>query len=96
MKREIFMVDAQIVDANGSYNILTGYPKTFDSKNYNNDIKKAEKRALSECYDVLSQMTKRDDRQLQSVRVTRISDLTNIVQYSFGEIADLPESETEE
>lgn len=93
MEREIFEVDAKVVDANGNYNILSGYPKTFDSKNYNNDIDKAEKRALGDCYEVLSQMAKRDDRQLQIVRVTRISDLTNIAQYSFGEIADLPDPE---
>ena len=96
MKREIFEVDAKIVDANGSYNILSGYPKTFDSKNYGNDIDKAEKRALGDCYEVLSQMAKRDDRQLQTVRVTRISDLTNIAQYGFGKIADLPDPEPEE
>lgn len=96
MKREIYEVDAKLVDANGNYSSLSGYPKTFDSKNYNNDINKAEKRALGDCYEMLSQMAKRDDRQLQIVRVTRISDLTNIAQYSFGKIADLPDPEAEE
>ena len=33
-KREIYEVYAKIVDANGAYNTLNGYPKAFDSRNY--------------------------------------------------------------
>ena len=32
MKREIYLVLAYVVDANGTFNNLSGYPKTFDSK----------------------------------------------------------------
>ena len=65
MIREIFEVYAKIVDANGAYNTLSGYPKTFDSRNYDDDIEKAKKRAYGEYYDCLGAMCKRDDRQVQ-------------------------------
>ena len=38
MNREIYEVYAKIVDANGTYNTLSGYPKVFDSKNYDGDV----------------------------------------------------------
>ena len=56
MKREIFVVNANIVDASGTFNPLSGYPKTFDSKNYDNDIDKTRQRAYSEYYAALSAM----------------------------------------
>ena len=45
MQRQIFEVYAKVVDANGAYNTLSGYPKVFDSKLYDNDIGKALQRA---------------------------------------------------
>ena len=45
MARQIFILDAHIVDANGTFNHLSGYPKKFDSVNYGNDIEKAQRRA---------------------------------------------------
>ena len=67
MARQIFIVTAQIVDANGSYAALTGYPKTFDSKNYQDDIDKAQRRAEGDFSDCWGAMCKRDDRQVQTV-----------------------------
>jgi len=64
MMREIFEVYAKVIDANGSYNTLSGYPKTFDSRNYNDDIEKALRRARGEWHEVLGTMYKRDDRQV--------------------------------
>ena len=52
MARQIFIVNAQIVDANGAYHILDGYPKTFDSNNYQNDVDKAQKRADGDASEV--------------------------------------------
>ena len=43
--RNIFIVNAFIIDSNGTYNVLSGYPKNFDSNSYQNDIAKARKRA---------------------------------------------------
>ena len=53
MQREIYEVTAKIVDANGTFNTLSGYPKTFDSKNYNNDIDKTRNRAMGEWHEAL-------------------------------------------
>ena len=67
MQRAIFEVYAKIVDANGAYNTLSGYPKAFDSRNYNNDIDKTLQRAKGEFHDTFGAMCKRDDRQMQMV-----------------------------
>ena len=66
-KRVIYEVYAKIVDANGSYNTLSGYPKTFDSRNYDGDADKTLKRAQGEFHDTFGAMCKRDDRQVQTV-----------------------------
>ena len=67
MERNIFEVYAKVVDANGAYNTLSGYPKVFDSRNYDNDIDKALKRAKGEFHETFGAMCKRDDRQMQMV-----------------------------
>lgn len=67
MERNIFEVYAKVVDANGAYNTLSGYPKVFDSRNYSNDIDKALKRAKGEFHETFGAMCKRDDRQMQMV-----------------------------
>lgn len=65
--RNIFEVYAKVVDANGNYNTLTGYPKIFDSNNYDGDVDKAKKRAIGEFHDTIGGLCKRDDRQIQTV-----------------------------
>lgn len=92
MKRQIFEVYAKIVDANGSYNTLSGYPKTFDSRTYAVDdddgIDKALLRARGELYDTAGAMCKRDDRQLQTV-ILMSADGFILDRMNFGEIADV-------
>lgn len=66
-ERAIYEVYAKIVDANGSYNTLSGYPKVFDSRSYNNDVGKAFNRARAEYHSTLGAMYTRDDRMLQMV-----------------------------
>ena len=68
--RNIFLVTAWIVDSTGTLHILDGYPKSFDSNSYNNDIDKALKRARGEYHEVIGTLCKRDDRQIQSVTLT--------------------------
>ena len=73
--RSIFTVNAWIVDSNGTKNILSGYPKDFDSKNYADDDHplpdgnpdKAQKRAEGDFSDVWGAFCKRDDRMIQTV-----------------------------
>lgn len=91
MKREIYEVYAKIVDANGSYNTLSGYPKTFDSRNYDHDINKTELRAYGEFYETLGAMCKRDDRQVQTVLLIRSDGL--VIDYrSIGKLNDIEEN----
>lgn len=91
MKRQIFIVNAMVVDANGTFNTLSGYPKTFDSRSYDNDIDKAQRRAEGEFSDVWGAMCKRDDRQQQTVTLST-SDGFQLDKKSSGQIADVPEA----
>lgn len=67
MARNIFRVDAIVVDANGTFGVLDGYPKNFDSKAYQDDVDKAKKRADGDMSEAWGAMCKRDDRQIQTV-----------------------------
>ena len=72
MARNIFIVNAQIVDANAAFHFLDGYPKTFDSKNYDDDVDKAKKRAEGDMSEVWGAMCKRDDRMIQTVALRTV------------------------
>ena len=72
MARNIFTVNAFVVDANGTKSNLSGYPKDFDSKNYDGDIAKTRKRAEGDMYEQWGTMCKRDDRQMQTVTLTNV------------------------
>ena len=67
MGRSIFRVEAWIVDANGTFNVLSGYPKNFDSNSYGGDEDKALRRATGDLSEVWGAFCKRDDRKLQTV-----------------------------
>lgn len=72
MARNIFIVTAQIVDANGTYNSLEGYPKKFDSRNYQDDVDKARRRAEGDMSEVWGAMCKVDSRQVQTVALADV------------------------
>ena len=72
MARQIFIVEAEIVDSTGAFHVLDGYPKTFDSHNYNDDIDKAMRRAEGEFSETWGAMCKRDDRIIQTVTLSDI------------------------
>lgn len=95
MQREIYEVHADIVDANGTYSKLSGYPKSFDSKNYDNDLDIARQRAYGQYHEALGAMCKRDDRQLQYSYIIRVSDGIQIEKSVIGAIAPLPDPEPE-
>ena len=68
MPRQIFIVDAYIVDANGTFNYINAnYPKKFDSNSYNGDIDKTKKRAEGDMAECWGAMCKVDTRQVQTV-----------------------------
>jgi len=91
MKREIYEVYAKVIDSTGAYNTLSGYPKVFDSRTYDNDISKTERRAYGEYYEVCGAFCKRDDRQQQIAMIIRASDGLQIAYEHFGAIADIAE-----
>ena len=95
MNREIYQVNALIVDANGTFNPLSGYPKTFDSKGYGNDLNKTKQRAYGEYHEALGAMCKVDTRQIQIAHIIRISDGLQIERSVIGELAQLPDPEPE-
>lgn len=90
MRREIYEVYAKVVDANGNYNTLSGYPKTFDSRNYNDDFNKTLMRAQAEYHETLGAMYKRDDRQLQTVMLLT-ADGAVMESAAIGSITDVEE-----
>ena len=89
MKREIYEVYAKVIDSTGAYNTLSGYPKVFDSRTYDNDIEKTERRAYGEYYETLGAFCKRDDRQQQIAMIIRGSDGLQIEYSHFGTVADI-------
>ena len=96
MVQEIFVVNARIVDANGTFNPLSGYPKAFKSVAYDNNIDKARQRAFGDFYDVMGAFGKRDDRQVQTAFVMQISNGAFIANASFGALPVLPDPEPPE
>ena len=95
MKRQIFVVDAHVVDSTGKFGYINGYPKTFDSLSYGGDIDKTQQRALGDMSETFGAMCKRDDRQQQTV-VLSTSDGFVIESRSLGSIYEIPEPELEE
>ena len=99
MARAIYEVYAKIVDANGSYNTLNGYPKVFDSNNYDGDEAKTLRRAQAEFSECRGAMLKRDDRQIQTIILMNAKG--RIVEaFTFGDfpapVVPEPEVEPEE
>lgn len=65
--RNIYIINAQIVDANGTYNVLDGYPKRVDSNSYEGDVDKARRRADGLFSEAWGAMCKIDTRLIQTV-----------------------------
>lgn len=70
--RNIYIVDAMIVDANGTFNHLDGYPKQFDSKSYAGDVDKTRRRAEGDFSEVWGAMCKIDTRMIQTVTLSTV------------------------
>ena len=94
MERAIYEVYAKVVDANGAYNTLSGYPKVFDQRTYSGDIAKTLQRAKGEFHDTFGAMCKRDDRQLQTVVLMTAAGQV-IDRQTIGAIAPDPDPEPE-
>lgn len=71
MARNIFTVKATIVNANGVYSTVSGFPKVFDSDDYQGDVGKALRRAKAAFHAVLGEMYAVDNRQMQNVSLSQ-------------------------
>ena len=87
MARAIFEVYAKVIDANGSYNTLTGYPKVFDSNSYDGDVAKTRQRAYGAYHECLGAMCKVDTRQVQ---FAMLFDGTTGIWMETQRIGDIP------
>ena len=72
MARQIFIVDAMVVDSNGTFNHIQGYPKQFDSRSYGDDIDKTKRRAEGDMSEAWGAMCKIDTRQVQTVTLSTV------------------------
>lgn len=105
--RNIFIVNAtQVVTSEshpeGLFSVVSGYPKTFDSRNYNateenpnGDEEKALRMAKSEYLSRLSANYASDNRAMSTVTLTMANGRT-IMSESIGAFPDMtPEPEEE-
>lgn len=102
--RNTFIVTAQIVDSNGTHAFLDGYPKKFDSKNYENKATEREtavdiarKRADGEFSETWAAMCKNDARQIQTVTLEDVygNQLDRKSMGTYVEVEPEPEPEAE-
>ncbi len=94
MARQIFIVDAHIVDANGTFNYLSGYPKTFDSRSYQGDVDKTQRRAEGDMSKTWGAMCDVDTRQIQTVSLSTVDGFL-IERKTMGAFPAEPEPEPE-
>lgn len=95
MARAIYEVYAKVVDANGAYNTLTGYPKVFNSNSYGGDVQKTYMRAQGGFADAKGDMCKVDTRQIQTVMLFDV--YGNLLdRWSYGDFPEPVEPEPEE
>lgn len=73
MQRAIYEVYAKVVDANGNYNTLTGYPVVFDSNSYGGDVDKTRQRAYGAYHECLGAMCKIDTRLIQIAMILEVA-----------------------
>ena len=95
MQRQIFIVYAHVVDSNGTFVLVNGYPKVYDSHHYGDDIDKTQNRALADAHDLLADMYTKDTRQVQLVKVETV-DGFELFKQSIGALAPLPDPEPSE
>ena len=101
MGRTILKVDAFVVDANGTFNNISTYPRRFDSNSYDGDLAGTMKRAKADYYNVLGSMyANQAGRQIQTVILSNVHGDV-ILRESIGDfiieepVVEEPEGESE-
>ena len=89
MARQIYIVGAYIVDANGTLSIPEGYPKAFDSKHYNDDVDRTQRKADGDASTMWASMCNNDaGRKLQTVTLETV-DGFQIYKKALGTLSDV-------
>lgn len=71
MARDIFIVNATQVNAQGQFSVVSGFPKNFDSNSYDNDVDKALRRAKSAFHAQCSTNYATDGKVMQTVTLVQ-------------------------
>lgn len=89
-QRQIFEVHATIVDSSGARQVLSGFPKIYDSQNqqFNDDIDACLQRAEAEAHKTFGDMLMVTTRQLQTV-ILQTVDGHQILKLSRGAMAPI-------
>ena len=94
MARNIFKVNATVLDANGNFSTVSGFPKVFDSDNYGGNTITALRRAKAAYHTQLGLNYAVDGRQMQTVTIEQANgQLVN--RESEGNFPPDPEPEPE-
>lgn len=100
MARNIFIVNALqtvISDAHpeGLFSVMSGYPKTYDSNNYNNDTDAALRAAKSEYYSRLSANYAGSASRVMAIVTLEQANGQQIMRDSIGAFPVIPEPAVE-
>jgi len=93
MARSLFIVNATVVDANGNFSTVSGFPKRFDSNSYQGNEETALRRAKAAYHTQLGLNYAVDNRQMQTVTLSS-ADGRMILRDSEGWFVD-PEPQPE-
>ena len=91
MQRAIYITYAYIVDSNGNWANLQGYPKSRDSKTLDNDIDKTLARANKDNADAWGDINTNDTRQIGTVFTVDATGFPVIPAKTRGALAEVAE-----
>lgn len=98
MKREIYEVVAKAADASGGYNNLTGYPKSFDSHQNQDDLDKTNAKAYAAFFSACEagETARANGRPLTIVSLLNVNSGMQIEGRKIGKMPELPDPVVEE
>lgn len=96
--RNIFIVNAtQVVVSEshpeGAYSVMPGYPKTFDSSNYDDNVDKAKAAAKAEYYSRLGALYVGSDARVMATVMLEAADGMQLLREKIGGFPNVPEPE---
>ena len=99
--REIYLVEAKVVDASKAYNDLSGYPQSFDSHQNGDDLEKTMNKAYAAYENAAASghTSAASGRPLTIVSLVRISDGKQLEKKQIGKMPyyeeEIPDPEPE-